>query len=141
LAVLHEDMQEHTEVTIASERSFGTVFTVVFTIIGVWPALSSGSLRLWALGIACVLLAITVFAPKLFKPLNKIWFVFGEALSRVVNPLIMGLIFVISIIPTALIFKLLKKDPLCRRFDAQTETYWIQRADHTAHRSSMKRQF
>lgn len=141
MATLHENMQGHTEVPIASERSFGAVFTTVFIIIAVWPVFSSGPPRLWALGVAGVLLAVTVIAPRLFKPLNKIWFIFGNALSHVVNPLMMGLIFVITIIPTALIFKLLKKDPLRRQFDPEAPSYWIKREDHTAHRSSMKRQF
>lgn len=115
------------DVTIGSERSFGLVFAGVFAIAGLLPLLHDRPLRGWALGIAALFLLLAFARPALLAPLNRLWFRFGLALGAVMTPVIMGLLFVIAVIPTALALRLLRKDPLQRRLDPATATYWERR--------------
>ena len=88
---------------------------------------AGGAIRLWALIAAGVFAAAGLFAPALLRPLNRVWFLFGMILHKVVNPLVMGLLFYATITPMAFVMRLMGKDPLRRRFDPEAKSYWIER--------------
>ncbi len=138
---LHEDFARDDEVKAGTERAFGIVFAVVFTLIGLFPLLDGGAVRAWSLIIAGAFLAAALVRPRLLAPLNRLWFLFGKALHRVVNPLVMGLIFFVAVTPTALIMRLVGKDPLNRRFEPKARTYWIDRHPPGPEPETMKNQF
>lgn len=138
---MHEALQDRTEVRLGSERTFGIVFAVVFAIIGLLPWVSSGTPRYWSLVVGGIFLAVAYFIPKALAPLNRLWFQFGLLLHRIVNPIIMGLIFYLVVTPTGLIMRLLGKDLLRLRFDPQAESYWIKREPPGPDGSSLKNQF
>ena len=54
-------------------------------------------------------------------PLNRAWMRFGLLLHKIVNPVIMGLVFFLTVTPTALIMRALGKDPLRRRLDKERD--------------------
>ncbi len=138
---LLEDLDRDDGVKAGSERSFGVVFAAVFGIVAGSPMLDGGELRLWALIVAGGFLAAALAAPGLLRPLNLLWFKFGQALHRVTSPLIMGLLFFTTVTPTALLMRLFGKDPLNRRFDAQAESYWIIREPPGPAPDSLRNQF
>ena len=138
---MHENVSHSDDVKVGSERSFGLVFTVVFALIGLWPLFNAGDVRLWAVIIAAVFLGISLIAPNFLRPLNIIWFKFGLVLHKIVNPVVMGLLFITTITPMALIFRLIGKDPLNRKFDPDAKSYWITRDPAGPAPDSMKNQF
>ena len=109
-ADFHEKFRLSGEVKSSSNRSFGFVFAVVFALIGMWPLIGGHAARLWALAIAAAFLLIALVRPKLLAPGNRLWTRFGLVLHRVVNPLIMGLIFFLAVTPTALVMRALGKE-------------------------------
>ena len=133
------DIDEHDAVAVSSERSFGLVFAVVFLIFGLWPLISNNSPH-WPLLVISVGFGITaLFLPKTLKPLNILWFKFGLLLGKVVGPIVMGLIFFLAVTPTALIFKLRRKDLLNLNRNDSSKSYWIPRDETTS--GSMRDQF
>jgi predicted membrane metal-binding protein len=135
------ELQSHHETQVSSERSFGVVFTAVFALIGLWPLVRDESPRLWALVVAGVFLAVTLVAPRVLRPLNLLWFKFGMLLGRIVTPIVMFLVFVVAVLPTALLMRAFGKDPMNRKTNAASASYWVPR-DATADReNSMKNQF
>ena len=137
----HEDFGREDGPKSGSERSFGIVFAVVFTIIGLWPLWDGGPFRLWALAGAGIFLAAGLFFPALLRPFNRLWFNFGMALHNIVNPLVMGLLFYLTVTPIALIMRVTGKDPLNRKFDPQAKSYWIVRDPAGPAPDTMRRQF
>lgn len=133
------DIDEHDAVSVGSERSFGIVFSVVFALIGLWPLIHGAQPRWWAIAVAAVFLSAGLLFPLVLKPLNIIWFKFGMLLGRIVGPIVMGLIFFIAVTPTALIFKLRRKDLLKLAQDPDARTYWIARDETMS--GSMRDQF
>ena len=125
----------------ASDRSFGVVFTIVFLIVALWPLPGGGPARLWALAIAAAFALISLLRPRLLAPLNRAWTRLGLTLHKVVNPIVLGLIFAITIVPTGLVFRLLRKDPLRLRRDPALDSYWIRRDPPGPEPKSMQRQF
>ncbi len=137
----HEDFNRKDEVETGSERGFGLVFAVVFAIVGLYPLLKDAGVRPWALAIAGVFLGLALVAPRLLKPLNKLWFRFGMALNAIVTPLVMGLLFYVTVTPIALAMRLAGKDPLRLGFDSAAPSYWIERQPPGPDPQTMRRQF
>ena len=137
----HEDYGQRNDANVGSERTFGIVFAVVFVLIGAFPLIGGHAPRLWALGVGVIFL-ITAFAfPAALRPLNIVWYRFGMLLHKIVNPLVMGLLFFITVTPIALIMRLVGKDPLNRQFDPNVSSYWVEREPGDLQPETMRRQF
>jgi hypothetical protein len=137
----HESFRSETDVQVGSERSFGIVFAIVFAIVGAVPLWSGAPVRIWALVVAALFLVAAFVTPKLLRPLNLVWYRFGLLLHAVVNPLVMGMLFFLTVTPIALIMRWLGKDPLHRQFDAAARSYWIERDSDELTPDTMRRQF
>ena len=136
----HESF-DRDEVKASSDRSFGFVFAAVFAIVAAWPVVFGGDLRLWALALAVAFLAAALAYPRILHPLNWLWFRIGVLLHHVVTPVVMGLIFVFGVLPTALIMRTRRRDSL--RIDAHKrgDTNWVVRTPPGPSPDSMKRLF
>ena len=137
----HESYRERDAVKGSSNRSFGVVFTVVFTIIGLFPLIGGFSVRWWSLIVAAVFLALAFAAPKLLAPLNRLWMWFGLLLHRIVNPLVMALLFFLVVTPIALLMRVFGKRPLHLEAEPEAESYWIPRDPPGPEPETMKQQF
>jgi hypothetical protein len=135
----HESYTARTNVKSGSERSFGLVFAAVFFIVALFPLLDDGTTRLWALAVAAIFCLAAFFCTVVLKPLNLIWFKFGLLLHKIINPIIMGLMFYLTIMPIGLIMRISGKDILNLKIDKTASTYWITR--ETPKRDSLKNQF
>jgi hypothetical protein len=138
---LHENLARQDASIAGSERGFGIVFAVVFVFIGIFPLMDALPVRVWAMGLSASFLAAAFFAPDLLKPLNRFWHLFGLMLQKVVNPLVMGLLFFFTVTPIALIMRIFGKDPLQRQFDPAAKSYWIERNPPGPAPNSMRQQF
>lgn len=138
---IHEDLGRSDDARMGSERGFGLVFAAVFAVIGLWPLIAGEPIRAWALVLAAAFLVVAMAVPRLLKPLNVVWFRIGLALHHVVTPVVMGVLFYLTVTPTGLIMRALGKDPLNRRFDRDAKTYWIERDPPGPAPETMKNQF
>lgn len=138
----HEDLSRQDENRKqSSDRFFGLTFFVVFLIIALWPLLHSGAVSLPFLGIALGFLGISLVAPALLGPLNRLWLKFGTLLHSITSPIILGIMFFLVILPIGLIMRLLGKDFLRLRFDDSASSYWIRREPPGPEKNSLNRQF
>jgi hypothetical protein len=137
----HESFVGDDEVKSSSDRSFGVVFTLLFAVIGVWPLMGGGKIRLWALGAAGLLLIIALARPIWLAAGNRLWTRFGLLLHRITNPIVMGLVFFLAVTPTALILRMMGKDSLRRKIDRTATSYWIDREPPGPAPDSMTDQF
>ena len=126
------------EIKSGSPRGFGFVFAAVFAVIGLWPALHGNDARLWSLALSAVFLIIALVRPALLEKPNTWWFKFGLFLGSIVAPIVMGLVYIITIIPMNLFVRLARKDLLSMTIDRSAPTYWVSREGH---KQNMKNQF
>ena len=101
---------------ISSEKKFGKVFSIIFLVIGLWPLLNQGSIRIWSIGLAFLFLTAALFLPRSLRILNNSWIKFGEILGKIVAPIIMALVFFIILTPISFIVRILGKDILRLKF-------------------------
>lgn len=123
----HESLQRSEDLHGSSNRAFGLVFAVVFLIIATLPLLFGGHVRVWSLVVSIGFAVVAATLPALLTPLNRAWTRFGLMLHHVVSPIVLGIMFFLVVTPTAIVMRLLGKDPLRLRFDAEEQTYWIDR--------------
>jgi len=127
------------EVKPPSERATGLVFAAAALISAVlWR--NSAHVFWPALGIALTLAAVSLLAPSVLKPLNRLWFRFGLLLHRIVNPVVMFAIFALVFVPAGAIMRLWH-DPLKARRERDVSTYWIERDGNVHPEGSMTNQF
>ena len=132
------EFDQHMRADISSEKSFGIVFTVVFCLIALYPLLDGDDPKLWALGVALLLVAVTFLAPSLLTQPNKLWFKIGVFLGMVIAPIVMGLVYFTTVVPVGLVMRLMGKDLLQKKLDSGVKSYWIKRKQPVG---SMKDQF
>jgi predicted membrane metal-binding protein len=99
----HERLRSEGEVRGSSDRGFALVFAVVFAIIALWPVIGGEPPRWWAVLIAAGFAGVGFVKPSLLAPLNRLWLKFGLLLYKVMNPLILGLLFFVTIMPIRLL--------------------------------------
>ena len=132
---------EHAQPKMGSERNFGLVFAAVFVLMGVLPLVRTGEVRLWPLPIAAVFLAAAVVRPRALAPLNRLWFRIGILLGKVMTPLVMGVLFFVTVTPVGLLMRLFGKDPLRLKREPAAESYWLERPGPSITGESLKDQF
>src|SRR6266849_5978079 len=90
---MHEPVVSRRKIVTGSDRSFALVLAGFFAVVGLYPLVHGNPARWWGLGIAAVFLAVGFVAPQLLAPLNRLWFRLGLVLSRVIGPVVMGIVF------------------------------------------------
>lgn len=127
------------EVAPPSPRSTGLVFVVVAVIVALIFR-NNDIVMPVAAGIAALLLALSLLAPQLLQPLNIVWFHFGMLLHKVVNPIVMFLMFAIAMVPVGLLMRI-GHDPMRFKRPKDASTYWIEPDPAELKQASMKNQF
>ncbi len=124
-------------------RSFGGVCLVAFGAIGTWIFLKhtivgfnlaertavTTAYILWATAVLCGLLGTA--APPLLRPLYIVLSAISLPIGYVLSHIVMAGLFYAVLTPFGLLFRLIGRDPLCRRFDATARSYWTARATPT----------
>ena len=89
-----------------------------------------GAAKPWVAG-GALALAVLATLFSLVYPRGNRWLYLGLAvvtfpIGFVLSYLIMGLLFFGLIAPLALFFRMVGRDPMQRRLDSDTQTYWIE---------------
>ena len=128
----------HIKTETSSEKSFGIVFSIIFLLISLYPLIQSKSYHYWALIVSVLFLFLAFFIPRLLYFPNRLWFKFGLFLGSIIAPIIMIIVYFLTIFPTGLIMRLLGKDLLNKKLDKSSKSYWIERKESM---DTMKNQY
>ncbi|MGI9509633.1 MAG: SxtJ family membrane protein [Geminicoccaceae bacterium] len=146
----HEDFSRDETIEGSTDRGFGlTVGGILLAIalvrlgLGWWQTgeVAFGWVNMVLGGVGIVLLTLGQLAPSSLAPLNRAWTKLGLVLFKIVNPIVLGLIFVSTVLPIGLLIRAFGKDPLRLRFDPEASSYWIMRDPPGPSPESMKQQF
>ena len=112
-------------VNMPSNQKFGWMFVVMFSVGGgYFQWRDSTWLAVTLIFFAVIFLLITICFPSRLLFLNRSWFAIGLMLGKVVNPIVLCLIFFLLITPVALISRLFGRDVLCLKRRKVT-SYWV----------------
>jgi hypothetical protein len=137
----HEVFARDEKIVTGSDRSFGLVMAAAFAAVSSLNAWHSGRSWPWTGGLAALFLAAALLRPTVLNPLNRIWLRFGLLLHRVVNPIVMALLFFGTVWPTGLVMRMMGRDLLRLRREPDAPSYWIVRTPPGPAPETMKDQF
>ena len=137
----HEVVYRDETVVVGSDRSFGVVMAVALGAITLLNTWHSGRLWPWTGGLAALFLVAGLLRPSTLNPLNLIWLRFGLLLHKVVNPIVMALLFYGTVLPTGLVMRMMGRDLLRLKRQPDADSYWVVRQPAGPSPETMKDQF
>lgn len=140
----HETYRDEEPAEAGGNRAFGCTVGSILTVIGAAKMFAAGTMPLVACLIfvaGALLVLFGIFAPSRLSGLNRAWLKVGSALAKVVNPIVLALLFFVAVTPMALVMRMAGKRPLRLSPDRTTATYWIKREPSEGGAASMRRQF
>ena len=110
-------------------KDFGFISLIMFFVIGL---LLLGLGKVPAKGfmifglVGVVLYILSRISVALIKPVYLVMILLTFPIGWVVSHVMMALFYYGIITPIALFFRILNRDPLCRKYEPEADTYWIQ---------------
>ena len=126
---MHEEFARDYAVEAASNKRFGLVVGAILLVFGVIRAWLHGEIGWFAGalgGVGLLLVLAALVKPDALEPLNRGWAKLGMVLHKVTNPLFLGAMYGIAIVPTGLLMRVFGVDPMGLRRRGGG-TYWTTR--------------
>ncbi len=100
---------------------FGGIIAVLFGLI--LPFIFDHAWPRWPWIIAGVFAGVALILPVALSPVYWVWMRFGVIMNIIMSRLILGTVFVLTVIPAGMIFKLRRKDILDLKIDKNLASY------------------
>jgi ABC-type uncharacterized transport system permease subunit len=112
-------------------RNFGYVMAGAFVaLFGLGlPWLLDHPWPTWPWIVAAIFAGFGKFSPESLKIVFRIWMKFGSAMSKVMTPLVLGIVFYLVITPFGLVMRLFGRDPLTHHADPACNSYRVTSVD------------
>jgi hypothetical protein len=138
---LHEDLKREDQTAGPSDRKFGLTLGIILALIAVLKLVERSDWGIiWGV-LAVALIGCGLLRPSLLSLPNTLWLKLGLLLHRIVNPIIMAVLFFGTILPIGLLMRAFGKDPLRLRLDKAADSYWLPRSDERPQSEAMRQQF
>ena len=111
----------------SSNKSFGIVFGVFFSILLAYSFYKNQSLNIYYLTLASLFFILGFLNSRILTPLNKSWIKFGELLGMIIAPIVMAFVYFLVIFPTTILLKLFGKDLLGLKINKNSKSFWTLR--------------
>ena len=122
-------------------QNFSRVVGGVLVFLGVFSFFFGGDRFSYFFVGGGMLLLLGELAPRVLKPIQRVWMMFSVALGLMMTRLILALLFYVVVTPIALIARLVGKRFLDVRWDSEATTYWNQREPSEKSKESYTQQF
>ena len=127
-------------IKLPSNKKFGYFFSTIFLIAATYFFyIKSQTIGYVLIVIGLLFLVITLTNAGLLLPLNQLWMRFGLLLGKIINPIIMGIIFFGLFVPYGLVIRLIGRDELNLK-QVKNKNYWKLRSKELS-QINFKRQF
>ena len=126
---------------LPTNKKFGLFFSAIFSIAFVYFFIKSNIQWYLLFGsLAIITILITLLAAHYLKPFNILWFKLSLILGKIINPIILGLIFFILITPISIVIRLMGRDEMKLKM-LSCSSHWKERVPVGPKPESFKNQF
>ena len=120
-------LQEHQIKKETSKKVFGYQLSSIFLLIIliryiVFNQLNFIDFSLLVVGI--ILFGVSKFKSNYISPIIKFWLRLSIYIAKVLNPIMLMVVYILCFIPIGIIYKLIKKRNLKTEIKKTEETYW-----------------
>jgi len=113
----------------------------ILSIIALLPLRNGHPIRYWLLAIGILLGLIAWVKPGVLHYPNLVWGRFGLLLGRIMQPIVMTVLFFLVFIPVGFIRRLFQKSTMRDFKDASRDSYWLARVPPGPDPETMRNQF
>ena len=120
------------ELDRAGLRSFGfTTGAIVVVLFGLFfPWVLERPWPLWPWIILAVLAGMGLVVPMWLRPIYRGWMRFGLFMSKIMTPLVLGIVFYLMYWPMGLLRRLFGGDKMARSFSKEMNSYRVESTRH-----------
>ena len=111
-------------------RDFGLVLAVVILLL--WLVFRPALGWQWLLGIEFIVVLAALLLPVILTPVHWMLSKFSLAISKVLNPLILAIVFYLVVTPMGVIMRLFGYDPMAMKSKADNGSYRKPSDKHTS---------
>jgi len=111
-------------------RKFGLVLAVVILLL--WWLFSPALHWQWLAGIELIIVLTALFIPVVLMPVHWLLDKVSRVISKVLNPLILAVVFYLVVTPMGVIMRLFGYDPMGMKRKAETGSYRKTAGQHTS---------
>jgi len=143
MAGLHEEFSREHAVEAASNKRFGLVVGAILLAFGCIRAYLYGEVGWFSGplgGIGLVLILAALVKPDVLEGAHRGWNRLGLVLHKVTNPIFLGGMYAIAIVPTGLLMRVFGVDPMGMR-GPRKDSYWIPRGKNGSTAQSLEKPF
>lgn len=135
-------MNKHQNVKTVSNKNFGVFFSIVFLLLSLYFLFYNNiNLGIFFSVLCFFFFIISFISPNFLGPLNKLWFLLGIFLGKIISPIVLGIIYFCIFTPISIFFKLISRDELNLKFHKGINSYWIKKDSKNNSTQSFKNQY
>lgn len=115
-----------------SSKTFGMLISFILLASSFYPLLFNYNLNkinLTLLTLSFLFFFLSLFFSSLLNYPAYLWYRLGTFLHYVISPIILFIVFILSIVIIGMIMKLFRKDQLKKSFESNIRTYWISKTN------------
>ena len=113
-------------------RQFGLLLAAVVAVL--WLIIAGVSNWPWLAGVSALLVMLGLLVPVALRPVHWLLMKVGHVVSKVLNPVLLGVVYFVIITPIGLALRLFKYDPMRRAHDDMAGSYRESSDDTATHR-------
>ena len=120
-------INEHRIKKEISNKKFGYQFASIFLIIFFIRFLLFKSVNTFdyvILSLFLIFFLLSLFKANYIVPVKTFWLKFSIYLAKILNPIILFIIYLICFVPIGIYYKLINKKNLNTTIDKKSKTYW-----------------
>ena len=121
--------------TDKKNKNFGIFFSIFFLILVLYIYTQTKDIKYNLIYLSLIFFILGIFNSILLTPLRLLWLKIGIILSKITSPIIMGLIYLLLVVPTGLMMKIFSKKS--KQAKSGIKTRW----KNVTSKSSMDKQF
>jgi hypothetical protein len=109
-------------------RKFGATsmaMLILIALVGYWLEHLTAVWSLYLCTAGLVIFILSRISAILIKPFYLLLYTIALPIGFVLTNILMAVIYFIILTPIGLIFRLIRRDPLRRKFNPRTRTYWL----------------
>lgn len=127
---------------LPSERKFGFTMAAAFAGLAIYGMARHRNRTACVvfIFISIILALSALIVPRALVLFNKLWFHLGQAMGKVMSPIVLGVIFYGILTPISLVTRLFGRDELRLKRGAN-DSYWLACASARSSAESFKNQF
>ena len=118
-------------------KNFGYTFSLISFLVFLY-FFFNGVLNYSFLLISFSLTLVTILKPNFLSPFSFLWDKFGLLIGMFVTPIILCLVYLITIMPINIFLRIFSIDLLKKRKNVKIKSYWIERKNKNI---NFKKQF